>query len=232
MRKTAVVLSLILACAVAIALSGCKDTGGPDGQTGAAAAGSGPIRIAKMGGGIDVENAPLGASLTTMGGNIQLNNVASFAKVKTMGGNIAIDHANASIDATTMGGTIAIDNANGSIKATSMGGGITVRVVGSSSSPRDIDLTTMAGGVQLTVPRDFPMNVRINLAYTKDSAGKYRIVDDVGLTQSQTTDWDLLDGSPRKYIRASGVVGSGLNHVTINAINGNVVLKQENQPPD
>ena len=34
-------------------------------------------------------------------------------------------------------------------------------------------------------------------------------------------------GSPRKYIRAKGRVGSGLNHVVINTVNGDVILKQE-----
>ena len=231
MRRTIVVLSLLLTCTIPVALSGCNDSGTRNSQQAEPATESGPISIQKMGGGIDVDDAPHGASLTTMGGDIHLSNVALFAKVKTMGGNIVIDHANASIHATTMGGTITIDDANGPIEATSMAGNITVRVVGSSSDRRDIDLTSTAGAIQLTVPRDFPMDVRIRLAYTKGSGGNYRIIDDLGLTQSETADWDMSRGSPRKYIRAFGKVGSGLNHVTINTINGNVVLRQEQQPP-
>jgi hypothetical protein len=37
----------------------------------------------------------------------------------------------------------------------------------------------------------------------------------------------MSNGSPRKYIRAMGQVGNGLNHVTINTVNGDVILKQE-----
>jgi hypothetical protein len=34
-------------------------------------------------------------------------------------------------------------------------------------------------------------------------------------------------GSPRKYIRATGRVGNGQNRVTIDTVNGDVVLRQE-----
>jgi len=34
-------------------------------------------------------------------------------------------------------------------------------------------------------------------------------------------------GSPRKYIYATGRVGNGQNHVEIDTINGDVILRQE-----
>jgi DUF4097 and DUF4098 domain-containing protein YvlB len=143
-----------------------------------------------------------------------------------MGGNITVDHANGKVDATTMGGIITIGQASGAITASTMGGDITARVVGSSTDRRDIDLSSKGGTIQLTVPKDFPMDVRITLAYTKTDKD-YRIMQHAGLQERETPEWDNSMGSPRKYIRAAGKVGSGLNHVTISTINGDVILKQE-----
>ena len=128
---------------------------------------SGEVNITKMGGGIDVSEAPHGASLTTMGGGIHLGTVAVFAKVSTMGGGIDIDRSTGTVDATSMGGGITIGTANGPIKASTMGGDIKVRELGSSSEERDIELTSKGGTIELTVPKDFPMEVRIILESTK-----------------------------------------------------------------
>ena len=182
--------ALLLASALPVVMAGCKShTSFDDGVT-AVKGDSGEVNITKMGGGIDVGEAPHGANLTTMGGGIHLGNVAVFARVKTMGG------------------------------------GIKVREVGSLSQERDIELTSKSGTIELTVPKDFPMDVRIILAYTRTDRD-YRIVQDAGLEVRETNVWDTSEGTPRKYIRAAGRVGSGLNLVTIKTINGDVILRQE-----
>jgi DUF4097 and DUF4098 domain-containing protein YvlB len=180
-----------------------------------------------MGGGIDVAEAPHGATFATMGGDIHLGSVASFASVHTMGGNITIDHASASVDATTMGGNITIKNVDGPVQATTMAGDITARLVGSSSAQRDVHLTSNSGTITLIVPKDFPMDVRIKLAYTRKADKTFDIIDHMGLTHRQSAAWDNSQGTPRKYIYAEGRVGSGQNHVEISTINGDVILKQE-----
>jgi DUF4097 and DUF4098 domain-containing protein YvlB len=156
-----------------------------------------------------------------------VGDVADSAKVKTMGGVITIDHATGSVDATTMGGGISIGHAEGAIKATTMGGDITARMAGTATEERDVELTSSGGTITLMVPKGFPMEVRITLAYTKNAPRQYEIIDHAGLQQQETPDWDNSLGSPRKYIRAAGRVGSGLNHVTIKTVNGDVILKQE-----
>jgi DUF4097 and DUF4098 domain-containing protein YvlB len=228
-RMTASFLILI-ASSLTSGLSGCKSSTYSDDSSIAdskATDSSGAVSISKMGGDIDVKDAPHGATLSTMGGNIHLGNVDSFAKVKTMGGAISIDQAAGSVDATTMGGEISIGQANGAIQASTMGGDIRARMVGASSSERDVELTSKGGTITLTVPKDFPMDVKIKLAYTKNAPRSYAIVDHIGLDQQETPDWDSSFGSPRKIIRARGRVGSGLNHVTIETVNGDVILKQE-----
>ena len=122
--------ALVLVGALPVVLAGCNyDSRNDDGLSSRNASSSGEITINKMGGGIDLADAPHGATLSTMGGDIHVGNVASFARLKTMGGEIEIDHGAGSVDATTMGGEITIGTSEGPVKATSMGGGITVREV-------------------------------------------------------------------------------------------------------
>jgi DUF4097 and DUF4098 domain-containing protein YvlB len=230
MRCIGSTLLIFSSCIVLALLASCKASTFENESvtSGSGAAGdSGEISIHKMGGGIDVKDAPHGASLDTMGGDIHVGNVAAFVNAKTMGGSIAIDHATGAVDVKTMGGAIDISHADGSIKATTMGGDVTVRMVGTSASQRNVDLNSNHGTITLTVPKDFPMDVQITLAYTKNSGKSYEIVQHAGLEERESPDWDDSLGSPRKYIRAAGHVGSGLNHVTIKTINGDVILKQE-----
>ncbi len=220
---------LLLLSSLPSMLAGCRGFASPfmdSGMSNSSTGASGEVVINRMGGGIDVANAPHGATLSTMGGGIHVGNVASFARVKTMGGGIDIDHATGSVDATTMGGGITINTAEGPVKATSMGGGITVREVGSSSHQRDIHLDSKGGTIELTVPKDFAMDVKITLAYTRTDR-HYKIVQHAGLEVHESSDWDHSFGTPRKYIRASGIVGSGQNRVIIETVNGDVILNQE-----
>jgi DUF4097 and DUF4098 domain-containing protein YvlB len=229
-RNAGMILLVLIAGALSSGLSGCRHSEyshnffGSDSDDRDS---SGVVRIAKMGGGIDVKDAPHGADLSTMGGDIHVGDVANFAKVKSMGGVITVDYAKGSIDAATMGGDIHIGHAEGAIKASTMGGEITARMVGTRAEERDVELTSHGGTVTLTVPKDFPMDVRITLAYTKNAPRTYEIIDHIGLQQRETSDWDTSEGSARKYIRAMGKVGTGLNHVEIKTVNGDVILKQE-----
>jgi len=220
--------ALLLAAAIPTLLAGCRnyDSGHEDGMSSESTGSSGEISISKMGGGIDVANAPHGASLNTMGGGIHVGNVAAFANVKTMGGEVEIDHATGSVDATTMGGAITIGTVDGPVKATSMGGGITVHEVGTATQGLDIHLTSKGGNIELTVPKGFPMDVKITLAYTRTDH-QYHIIQHAGLDVREFNDWDNSEGTPRKYIRARGLVGSGMNHVTLETVNGDVILNQE-----
>ena len=230
MQNVGALFLIVVAGALPVGLAGCRSatstttsfiTDASDSDA------SGAVSISKMGGNIDVDNAPHGASLSTMGGNIHVGDVASFTKAKTMGGEITIDRATGSVDASSMGGGIILGQVDGAIKATTMGGDISARMVARSTTERDVELTSHGGTITLTVPKDFPMDVRITLAYTKNAPRSYEIIDHVGLEQQETAEWDHSMGSPRKYIRAKGRVGSGLNHVVINTVNGDVILKQE-----
>jgi DUF4097 and DUF4098 domain-containing protein YvlB len=166
------------------------------------------VKIMKMGGDINVSDAPQGADLMTMGGDITVEKVNNFAKVKTMGGDIHIQQADAAVDATTMAGNIDVE------------------ITGDSGAHHDIDLSSNQGSITLTVPKGFPMQVSVSLATTNNQSKAFHIIDNIGLTQQADNDWDSSKGTPRKYLRAAGRTGSGLNRVTVSTINGNVILQQ------
>lgn len=219
-------LYLLLCTPAMLLLASCGENSRTHGLT-VVRAESGPVNIHQMGGDIEVKEAPQGADLETMGGNIRLGRVESAARLHTMGGNITVDHAGGSVAADTMGGEIRIESVDGPLKASTMGGNITARIVGTSNERRDIELSSKGGTIRLTVPRDFPMDVRVTVAYTKGSSQDFRIDEHLGLTQRMSRDWEDGFGSARKFIRASGSVGNGQNHVTIDTVNGDVILRQE-----
>ncbi len=225
-RLPALLVCLLVMGGISLPLTGCSDVCAQQLRPVAYAPDSGAVNVHKMAGDIDVKDAPNGADLATMGVNITVGNVSSYAKLSTMGGNIVVEHANGSVHAHTMGGTITIRQVNGQVSASTMGGDVTVHQTGSSSNRRDIELSSMGGAILLTVPKDFGMDVKIKLGYTHGHED-VRIVQHLGLTERQSTEWETHGGSPRKYLYASGRVGDGLNHVTIDTINGDVVLKQE-----
>ncbi len=193
----------------------------------AAAPQAGKVSIHQMGGDIDVPDAPDGADVATMGGNIRIGNARGSVSAKTMGGNIVVEHADGSVDVSTMGGVITLRQVSGPVHASTMAGDVTAHLTEASGDRRDVRLSSLAGVIQLTVPKDYGMDVHIKLEYTKNSSQNFRVSQHLGLTERQTTDWDTSRGTPRKYIYVTGHVGDGRNQVTIETINGDVILKQE-----
>jgi DUF4097 and DUF4098 domain-containing protein YvlB len=168
------------------------------------------LRITKMGGDVDVADVPDGGSIKTMGGNVHVGKVHNDISINTMGGNIDIDSADASVDAKTMGGNI---------EAT--------LVKGDPGAAHSITLSSMGGEIILILPKEYPMTIDVELAYTKNQDNKYRISESLGLDESATTSWDYLHGSGRKYLYAKGKVGNGRNHVAIKTVNGDIIIKGE-----
>jgi DUF4097 and DUF4098 domain-containing protein YvlB len=168
------------------------------------------LRVTQMGGDIDYADVPDGGTLTTMGGNIHVGKVHNDISLTTMGGNISVDSADASVKATNMGGNI---------EAT--------LVKDQSRGAHEITLSSLSGEIVLTLPKDYPMTINVELAYTKNSRKSYKITDSFGLEQSASKDWETWQGTPRKYLYAKGRIGNGQNHVTLKTVNGNIIIRGE-----
>jgi DUF4097 and DUF4098 domain-containing protein YvlB len=167
------------------------------------------VRISTMGGDIKVDDAPGGANVSTMGGEIRIGSAGKFVK------------------ATTMGGDVELKEVDGGFKLSTMGGDVTAKMIGDpNTGDRDIDISSMGGDINLTVPADLSMRFDLKLTYTKRSSGSYQIISDFPVKIEESEEWEYSDGSPRKYIYGSGDVAGGKFKVKIETINGNIVIKK------
>jgi DUF4097 and DUF4098 domain-containing protein YvlB len=156
-----------------------------------------------MGGDLVVSDAPNGATLRTMGGNIQVTNSRGSVVAKTMGGDITIRNVDGAVDAGTMGGNVKVDVAgNGAIEITSMG-----------------------GHIELTLPAAFSGNFDVEMEESDDErAGE--IVSDFPLKIRQTTRSRWFRPDTRVH-SGTGVTGSGTHRVKITTIGGNVTIRKK-----
>jgi DUF4097 and DUF4098 domain-containing protein YvlB len=163
------------------------------------------VTITTMGGDITLGDAPAGAAVSTMGGDIDIENASAFVKARTMGGNIDLEVTNGWVDATTMGGNIDVDIEKGLGEGT-----------------EGVKLTSMAGDVDLALPADLSMDFDLTIKYTKNSSQDFEIKSDFPLKIERSEDWDYANGTPRKSIHATGVVGGGKYPIVIETINGDI----------
>lgn len=165
--------------------------------------------------------------ISTMGGSINVSDAPEGAEVHTMGGKIHIRSAKQFVAAKTMGGDIDIDDIDGWVKATTMGGNIDVTMTGNpEKGKRDVTLSSMGGDITLTVPAGLSMEVDIELVFTKNRQGKYKIISDFDIKEKISDKWDFGNGSPRKTIHGTATIKGGKNRIKIKTINGNIYLKK------
>ena len=159
----------------------------------------------------------------SMGGNIRVDRAPHGAVLRTMGGDIRLKHAGGKVVTKTMGGNIRVDGVEDSIDAGTMGGDVDVEVVGGGSG-RKIDVSSMGGEIEVTLPKDFPAEFEIELERDKDDGDRHRIVSDFPL--------QIQESTRRRWFRkvtvvtASGKNGSGANRVRITTIGGNITIRR------
>jgi DUF4097 and DUF4098 domain-containing protein YvlB len=167
------------------------------------------VQISTMGGSIDVDAAEAGADVETKGGSIDIRSAKKFAKAITYGGSIEID---------------AID---GWVNAKTMGGDITVNMVGDpQTGRRDVELVSMGGDINLTVPDGLSMDFDVEIAYTKKSRREYEIYSDFAVEIEESSEWKWWSGEKRKYIYGTGEVDSGDHKIIIKTTNGDVYINK------
>jgi len=130
--------------------------------------------------------------ISTMGDDISVDDASSGASLRSMGGDIRVGKSNGDVVAKTMGGRIEVRELQGNLEAGSMGGNIIVRVTGSNGN-QDIELRTMGGTVELTVPRNFDATFHIEI-YESTNGGAAIVESDIPLTKTTTEHWSLWHG--------------------------------------
>lgn len=168
--------------------------------------------------------------ISTMGGDINVEKAIHGAEVKTMGGKIHIKDAKKFVRAKTMGGDLQVDEIDGWIKGTTLGGDIRVTMVGNPvRGKRDIILTSLSGDIHLNVPKNLSMNIEIELAYTRNSKGKYHIESDFKLKQKTSDSWEGNGKNSKKYIRGNAQIKGGKHRVILKTVNGHITIKKNKE---
>ena len=161
------------------------------------------IRQTSMGGDIDVRNAPDGAALRTMGGDIRIGTAAGHVVAKTMGGNIEVRQLDGSLDAGTMGGNVEVAVARGG----------------------DIEISSMGGHIEITLPANFSANFVVQLEQDEEGPDN-EIVSDFPLQiREQAKDnWFRPDTT---VLHGTGKNGTGANLVKITTIGGDIRIRRK-----
>lgn len=163
------------------------------------------IKQSTMGGDLRVDRAPEGAVLRTMGGDIRIKQAAGEVVAKTMGGNIRVDRLDGSIDAGTMGGNVEIE-------------------VAGPGTGRTIEVHSMGGHIEVTLPRDFAGDFDVVLEQD-DNEHDHKIVSDFPLRIEESTKRRWFQKV--RVLTGTGKSGSGGNRVRISTIGGEIVIRRK-----
>lgn len=112
---------------------------------------SGDIVGETSGGSIHAVNGQGNIRLNTSGGSIRLENLDGDIRVGTSGGSINGRQIIGALHAETSGGGINLEEMACTLNASTSGGGVTVDM---RKLPGDVELSTSAGGINLTLPME------------------------------------------------------------------------------
>lgn len=167
------------------------------------------VLISSMGGGVDVDEAPEGASIYTGGGEIHVRNADQYVEAKTGGGDIDVHIVSGKVEAWTGAGDVdvVVDKDSGEKE-----GGVTV--------------FTGLGDITLRLPSDYSMKLDLDIAYTRNSSQDYRIISDWDFEEERTEEWEYSNGSPKKHIYGTGSISGGRHTIKIRTTNGDIRIKK------
>jgi DUF4097 and DUF4098 domain-containing protein YvlB len=166
------------------------------------------LHISKAGGDITLEEAPAGAVINTGGGKVRVGRAAGL------------------VDASTGGGDVTIGPVAGSVRASTGAGTVHVTLADALGEEQSVEIHAGVGRVILELPPNFEGSFEIETAYTRNFGRATRIESDFELARETTDAWDDRAGSPRRYVRAQGVVGRSRNSVYVKTTNGDIELRR------
>ncbi|MEO8576935.1 MAG: M56 family metallopeptidase [Gemmatimonadales bacterium] len=217
-------------------LSGSVSTGGGQviiqGVTGGlrGSSGTGDVYYGKSGQTITSAGSGLGVTdsdgkriINKSGGSVGITSANSGASINTGGGAITVGVTDGDFAANTGGGDINVGTMRGNGDLSTGAGNVSVHVSGSNA--HSVQVSSGNGKIILTLPPDISANFDIETAYTRDH-GATRIQSDFTVPISETREWDDREGTPRRYVRAIGRVGSGQGRIKVRTINGDVVIRR------
>ena len=169
---------------------------------------SGYLHVTRAGGAVDLDDAPQGGDIRTGGGDIRIAKGAGTIEARTGGGDITV-------------GPVA-----GSISASTGAGDVRLQLVSVGGRGQSAQVWSGTGKVVVELPADLNARFEIETAYTRSFGRETKITSAWTLDRKPVTDWDDSEGTPRRFVRASGVAGRGEGYVKIQTVNGDVEIKK------
>jgi hypothetical protein len=139
---------------------------------------------------------------------------------------VTVGRAGGDVRATTGGGDVTVGPASGSVRAGTGAGEVHVIVDRSPAVDQVIEATSGSGRIIIELPGDFDGRLELETAHTRTHEGTARITSDFELNREPLTDWEDRYGSPRRYLRASAVLGRANRRVIVRTVNGEIVIKR------
>jgi beta-lactamase regulating signal transducer with metallopeptidase domain/DUF4097 and DUF4098 domain-containing protein YvlB len=164
-------------------------------------------------------------SYTMAGGDIRLASVPAGGTFSTGGGEIVIGSVGSTASFTTGGGNIRIDGVADDVAATTGAGQVHITVVDGNGRARNVTVHSGLGRITIDLPANIDARFDLETAYT-ERHGRTSIEADFPVTVTETTEWDSRNGTPRRYVRATGSSGSGRGLIKVRTVNGDVVIRR------
>ena len=178
-----------------------------DDEDGVRRGSDGRLYVRKAGGGVRLDEAPGGASVTTGGGAI------------------SIGASRGDVDAYTGGGDVTVGPAMGAVKLSTGAGDVEVTLADRADGP--VRVSSGNGTVTITLPSNMSADLELETAFTNNRRnGATRIRSDWPLSPTVTETWDSREGTPRRYVRARTSIGRGGLKIWVKTINGDIVIRR------
>ena len=164
--------------------------------------------------------------INSKGGSVVIDSAPQGAEVKTAGGTINITNASNFVVAETGGGSINIETSKGNVNAHTGAGKIKVKISEDTVMFGDIKLVSGLGDIWLYLPKDFSMNLDVEIGYTDNTNGQFTVNSDFELGLQKSDKPKSYKGTPRQYLQGNHQVNGGRHSVKIKTTNGNVYIRE------
>jgi hypothetical protein len=164
--------------------------------------------------------------ITRAGGDVDLDDMPKGGEIRTGGGEIRVARGAGTIQAQTGGGDITVGPIAGSVSASTGAGDVTIRLGSVGGRGQSAQAWSGTGKVVVKLPADLNARFEIETAYTESFGRATKITSDWSLDRQPVTGWDDTEGTPRKFVRATGKAGNGEGYIHIQTVNGDIELKR------
>jgi len=177
------------------------------------------LTASTAGGDIRVEDVGGDVRVSTAGGDLIVGKVGGSATLKTAGGDIKLLGATGAVEAKTAGGDIECNKVIGSLHAATAGGDIFAELNPTGQLPNSLE--TQGGDVTIVLPSDANVTVDAIIKIRRGWGGdedEYDITSDFPAASHE---------KDKKLVKGRYVVGGGQATITLETVNGNILIRKQ-----